>query len=57
MKLTKNKILKLRMLKELDDFFNGDNEYKIQSTVLTNSLVSNKFIKTKKIKNGKNYWN
>ena len=57
MKPTKNKILKLRMLKELDDFFNGDNEYKIQSTVLTNSLVSNKFIKTKKIKNGKNYWN
>ena len=57
MKPTNSKILKLRMLKELDDFFYGVYEDESKNTVLTNSLISNKLIKTKKIKNGKNYWN
>ena len=40
MKPTKNKILKLRMLKELDDFFNGDDV--ISNKVKTNINSKNK---------------
>ena len=45
MKETKNKKINLRMLKEIDDFFNGVFEYKIKKPKLTTSSFSNKFIK------------
>jgi hypothetical protein len=51
MNKTKNKKIKLRMLKEIDDFFNGIFEVKINNTPnLTKSSFSNKFI-TKQKKN------
>ena len=45
-----NKKLKVRMLKEIDDFFNGIFEYNSSKLQLTTSSFSNKFIKNKKIK-------
>ena len=44
----KNKKINLRMFKEIDDFFNGVFECKIQKPKLTTSEFSNKFIKKQK---------
>jgi len=43
-----NKKLKLRMLKEIDDFFNGVGECNTPKPKLTTSSFSNKFIKKQK---------
>jgi hypothetical protein len=43
-----NKKLKVRMLKEIDDFFNGVVECDSPNLKLTTSSFSNKFIKNKK---------
>ena len=48
MKQIKNKKINLRMLKEIDDFFNGVFEYKIKKPKLTTSSFSNKFINKQK---------
>jgi hypothetical protein len=48
MNKTNNKKLKERMLKEIDDFFNGIGECNSSRPRLTTSSFSNKFIKKQK---------